>query len=46
MQDFVCKMLSNEAAWQQKAEEALKHAADDSDSGKDIFQFDSVSLAG
>lgn len=34
LQDFVCKMLSNEAAWQQKAEEALKNAADDSDSGK------------
>ncbi|XP_020624000.1 forkhead-associated domain-containing protein 1-like isoform X1 [Orbicella faveolata] len=32
IKDFVCKMLSNEAAWQQKAEEALKHAADDSDS--------------
>ncbi|KAL9970156.1 hypothetical protein ACROYT_G022484 [Oculina patagonica] len=32
IKDFVCKMLSNEAAWQQKAEEALKNAADDSDS--------------
>lgn len=32
IKDFVCKMLSDECAWQQKAEEALKNAADDCDS--------------
>ena len=29
-------MLSDECAWQQKAEEALKNAADDCDSGEYI----------
>ena len=33
-QDFVCKTLSNEAVWQQKAEDALKRATEDSDSGE------------
>ena len=33
-QDFVCKTLSNEAVWQQKAEDALKKTIEDSDSGK------------
>ncbi|XP_073231733.1 uncharacterized protein [Porites lutea] len=32
MLDFVCKTLSNEAVWQQKAEDALKRATEDSDS--------------
>ena len=30
-------MLSNETAWQQKAEEALKKATEDSDSGEKYF---------
>ena len=33
-QDFVCKMLSNEAVWQQKAEDDMKKTTEDSDSGK------------
>ena len=32
--DFLCKTLSNEAVWQQKAEDALKRATEDSDSGE------------
>ena len=32
--DFVCKTLSNEAVWQEKAEDALKRATEDSDSGE------------
>ncbi|KAM7432110.1 hypothetical protein ABFA07_017410 [Porites harrisoni] len=35
-QDFVCKTLSNEAVWQQKAEDALKRATEDSDSETSI----------
>ena len=33
-QDFVCKTLSNETVWQRKAEDALKRATGDSDSGE------------
>ena len=33
-QDFVCKTLFNEAVWQQKAEDAMKRATEDSDSGE------------
>ncbi|KAM7425908.1 Forkhead-associated (FHA) phosphopeptide binding domain 1 [Porites harrisoni] len=33
IKDFVCKTLSNEAVWQRKAEDALKRATGDSDSG-------------
>ena len=31
---YFCKTLSNEAVWQQKAEDALKRATEDSDSGE------------
>lgn len=36
IKDFVCKMLSNEVAWQHKAEEALKSATGDSDSESNV----------
>ncbi|XP_073231064.1 forkhead-associated domain-containing protein 1-like [Porites lutea] len=36
IKDFVCKTLSNEAVWQQKAEDALKRATEDSDSETSI----------